>query len=144
MKASEPPLIVSKIINAPISKVWDALTVHEQMLVWYFEEIPNFKPELGFTTSFVIKHEDRTYTHKWEIIQVNVPHAIGYRWNYEEHDGDSKVVFQLEEENGQTKASVNAIILEDFPDLPEFKRESGVAGWNYFMDRLKAFAEADH
>ena len=34
-------------------------------------------------------------------------------------------------------------IHEDFPqDIPEFKRESGVAGWNYFLDRLKIYLEA--
>jgi hypothetical protein len=42
-----------------------------------------------------------------------------------------------------TKLRLTAQVLEDFPeDIPEFKRESGVEGWTYFIKKsLKEFLE---
>jgi hypothetical protein len=42
-----------------------------------------------------------------------------------------------------TKLTLTARVVEDFDDsIPEFKRESCVAGWNYFIkERLSDYLE---
>ena len=68
---------------------------------------------------------------------------IKYSWEFEEYPGKSTSVFEIIKENNQTKLRLTVEILEDFPDdIPEFKRESCIAGWEYFINnRLKEFLE---
>ena len=51
--------------------------------------------------------------------------------------------FELFEEDKMTKLILTHQVLEDFPDdIPEFKRESGVEGWTFFINKsLKEFLE---
>ncbi len=53
------------------------------------------------------------------------------------------VKFELFKENGMTKLRLTHQVLEDFPDdIPEFKRESGLEGWKFFITKsLKEFLE---
>ena len=66
---------------------------------------------------------------------------IVYRWNYPEYPGDSNVHFTIQTLEGGCLLRVSTEILEDYPDdIPEFKRESAVAGWKYFIqERLPAY-----
>ena len=66
---------------------------------------------------------------------------ITYRWGYKEYPGDSFVKFDLNKKEGSTILRVSTVVKADFPDdIPEFKRESGVQGWNYFIgNQLKAY-----
>lgn len=111
---------------------------------WYFEKIPSFKPEVGFKTQFNIKSGERNFLHNWEVLEV-IPHKlIKYNWKYENYPGDSNVTFELLAENNKTKLKLTVEVLEDFPqNIPEFKRESCIGGWEYFIkDRLKKYLES--
>jgi len=48
---SQQPIIKEVIINAPISKVWKAITDKDQMREWYFD-LAEFKPRVGFKFQF--------------------------------------------------------------------------------------------
>jgi len=45
------PFVIEKTFNAPVQKVWKAITSKEEMKQWYFD-IPDFKPEVGFEFQF--------------------------------------------------------------------------------------------
>ena len=81
--------------------------------------------------------------HVWEITEVVPQRKITYDWKYPEYyDGSSYVVFELFPiDDKTTKIQVTSAGNENFPqDIDEFKRESGVQGWNYFIkERLKAY-----
>ena len=65
-----------------------------------------------------------------------------YNWRYEGYEGNSFVTFHLSEINSHlTELKLTTKVTEDFPDdIPEFKRESCVGGWNYFIkDRLSEY-----
>jgi len=68
---------------------------------------------------------------------------LAYNWKYEDISGDSLAKFELFEENKLTKLRLTHQVLEDFPDdIPEFKRESGLEGWKFFIRKsLKEFLE---
>ena len=68
---------------------------------------------------------------------------IKYSWEFEEYPGKSTSAFEILKENNQTKLRLTVEVLKDFPDdIPEFKRESCIAGWEYFFNgRLKEFLE---
>ena len=128
------PIAVEQQVDQPIQKVWDAITVHEQMKQWYFENIPAFEAVVGFTTRFAVQAETREFVHLWKVIEVNKPYKIAYSWKYEGIAGDSVVVFELAENGDGTKVKLTHTVIDPFPtDIPEFARENGVAGWEYFI-----------
>ena len=143
MKKNEEPIVVEQIFNASANTVWNAITGIDQMRRWYFENIPSFKPEVGFETQFKVETGEIVFTHLWKITEAIPDKMILYNWKYEEYPGNSVVRFELFEENNLTKLRLTHQVLEDFPeDIPEFKRESGVEGWTYFIKkRLKEFLE---
>ena len=142
MKANEL-IIVEEHFNVPVEVVWDAISNLDTMKQWYFDNIPSFKPEVGFNTEFPVKSGERTFTHIWHVIEVEPNKKLVYIWNYLEYPGDSIVSFELFKEKNKTLLRVTSKITESFTDdIPEFKIESGIQGWNYFIkNRLKNFLE---
>ena len=143
MKKDDDPIIVEQSFNATIESVWKAITEVDQMRQWFFENIPSFKPEVDFETQFNVQSQDRNFLHMWKVTEVVPQKLIRYNWKYEGYPGDSYVVYELFEENNLTKLRLTAQVLEDFPeDIPEFKRESCIEGWTYFIkERLKKYLE---
>ncbi|MCW8848360.1 MAG: SRPBCC domain-containing protein [Melioribacteraceae bacterium] len=143
MKKSDPPIIVEEYFNTPIEEVWKSITELNQMKKWYFENIPEFKAEVGFETQFNVLSEERSFLHIWKVTEVIPNKKIVYNWTYEEYDGSADMVFELFDEKDSIKLQIRVIVLEDFPDdIPEFTRESCTGGWEYFIKgRLKEYIE---
>ncbi len=143
MKKNEEPIIVEQTFNTSIDTVWNSITQIDQMRQWYFENIPSFKPEVGFETQFNVQSQDRNFMHLWKVTEVVPKKMIAYNWKYDGIRGNSLVKFELFEENKMTKLRLTHQVLEDFPDdIPEFKRESGLEGWKFFIRKsLKEFLE---
>jgi len=143
MLVSEGPIIVQEKFDSSPEIIWKAITEIDQMKIWYFDEIKAFKPVVGFETQFTIEHNGRTYPHTWKILEV-IPHEkIVYNWHYPNYPGNSFVTFELFPQNTQTTLKLTATVTEDFPqNIPEFKRESCVGGWTYFIkESLKKYLE---
>ncbi|MDO5979343.1 SRPBCC family protein [Flavivirga spongiicola] len=143
MKNIEEPIIVEQTFNASLENVWDAITVLDKMIKWFFPNISSFEPVVGFETGFVIQVEDRIFPHLWKLTEVIPMKKIAYEWKFEGYPGSAISLFELMEEHYQTKLKLTFTVVENFPDnIPEFKRESGVAGWNYFIkESLKEYLE---
>jgi len=141
MKTAEPPVIVEQLFDVPIEDVWYAVTQQDQMVQWFFDNIPDFKAEVGFKTQFNVKAPSRDFMHLWEVTEVVPFKKIVTNWTYADCQGNSFVIFGLEEVDNQTQFTVINKVVEDFDDtIPEFKRESCVGGWNYFIkDKLVAY-----
>ncbi|MEL7498782.1 MAG: SRPBCC domain-containing protein [Planctomycetota bacterium] len=138
------PIVVESTIEASPERIWDALTNQSTMVQWYFEEIPAFQPSVGFETSFVIENDGRTFTHRWCVTQVIPRESISYTWRYDEYPtSDGSVTFELIPQTNRTLVRLTCEGIETFPDdVPEFHRDSCLAGWEYFIkDRLKSFFE---
>lgn len=137
------PIIVEETFNTDVETVWKAITDINRMKKWYFNMIPSFKPEVGFETKFNVESGDRNFIHLWKVTEVIPLKKISYNWKYENIPGDSFVLFELFDQKGQSKLRLTHQVTESFPDgIPEFNRESGVEGWNYFIKKsLKEFLE---
>ena len=143
MKSTEPPVVVEQIFIKSIQDVWNGITELDQMRQWFFDNISEFKPEVGFKTQFNVKAPSRDFLHLWKVIEVIPNKKIVTNWKYQGLKGDSLVTFELFETDNKTKLIVSTKVVEDFNDtIPEFKRESCKAGWNYFIkERLKDYLE---
>jgi uncharacterized protein YndB with AHSA1/START domain len=141
VKTIDEPIIIEETFNFSIEAVWKSLTDIELMRQWYFDNIPAFKPEVGFETQFNIKSEQRNFLHKWKVLEVEPLKKIKYSWEFEEYRGKSTTNFELTQDNNLTKLTLSVEVQEDFPEsIPEFKRESCIGGWNYFINnRLKEY-----
>jgi len=128
------PVLVEHVYDAPVPDVWDAITTIEKMRRWFFEEITDFRPEVGFETEFTHHNEGKDYVHQWKITEVVPERKITYRWRYAGYPGDSTVTWELYEVPGGTRLRLIHRGQETFPkDDPAFTRESCKAGWEYLL-----------
>lgn len=140
-----PPLQVEKELNAPIERVWQALTDKDQMKQWYFT-LDDFKAEEGFQFSFPgIGNTGEKYLHRCTVYEVNRPYKLQYSWSYDNIPGFSLVAFNLSEAGGKTILRLNHFGLETFPqDKADFARSSFNGGWNELIGKLLPEYLANH
>jgi len=138
------PIVIERIYNATIEKVWNALTVNEQMKKWYFD-IADFKPEPGFEFQFTGEGKDgEKYVHLCKITEVIPYKKLTYSWRYQGFEGNSFVTFELSSEGEKTILQLTHTGLETFPAASNnaFAKENFAEGWNYITGTsLKQFVE---
>lgn len=138
---SAQPFVIERVYNAPIAKVWQAITDAKKMKEWYFD-IPDFKPVVGFEFSFTGGSEEKTYVHLCRITEVVEGRKLAHTWKYENYEGSSEVIWELFDEGDKTKVILTHIGLETFPPLKDFARESFTAGWSHIVGiSLKEYLE---
>lgn len=54
MKTTDEQVIVEHNFNTTIEQLWDTITKPEKMRQWFFDNIPDFKAEVGFETQFPV------------------------------------------------------------------------------------------
>ncbi len=132
------PLTVEKELNAPIEKVWNALTDKDEMKQWYFT-LDDFKAEEGFQFSFPgIGNTGEKYMHRCTVYEVNPPYKLQYSWAYDDIPGFSLVEFNLAlSGDHHTILTLHHFGLETFPqDRADFARSSFNGGWNELVGKL--------
>lgn len=131
------PVVIEQIINAPVEKVWQAITDKNQMKQWYFD-LDDFRPEKGFEFRFPGQgHEGQKYMHICKITEVVPNEKLQYSWQYEGYEGYSVVTFELSGEDGKTKVKLTHEGLETFPqNNADFAITSFTAGWTELITKL--------
>ena len=138
---SSEAIVLERTLNAPVAKVWQALTDVDQMRQWYFD-LKEFKPEVGFEFEFVVEHEGNKYHHLCRVTEVIPQEKIAYTWRYKDEPGDSLVTFQLFAEGEKTRLKLTHTGIETFPKTPAYARKNFEAGWTAIIGtELKQFVE---
>ena len=144
MAESTSPIVVEQFFNVAREQVRSAITERDQMVQWFFDAIPEFRPETGFETRFNVNAGERDFMHHWKITDVVPGEKIVYDWRYEDLPGAGKVTFELLQQGDGTRLRLTNEGLVSFPDLPEFTAESCLGGWKYFLQgNLKSYLESD-
>jgi uncharacterized protein YndB with AHSA1/START domain len=134
-------VVFERTFNAPVGRVWKALTDVEEMRQWYFN-LKQFKAEVGFEFEFVVEHEGTTYHHLCKVTEVIPQKKIAYTWRYKGHEGDSLITFELFADGNETRLKLTHQGLETFPKTAAFARKNFEAGWTAIIDsELKQFLE---
>jgi uncharacterized protein YndB with AHSA1/START domain len=108
------PFTIERTLNAPVERVWTAITDKDQMREWYFD-ISAFKAEPGT-----------------------------YSWRYEGYEGNSFVTFELFPEGNKTRIRLTHEGLESFPKHPDFAKTNFAEGWTHIIGTsLPAFVERE-
>lgn len=87
-----PDITQTIVINAPIRKVWDAVSTSEAIASWF---MPNdFQPEMGFEFSL---HSPYGVS-PCKVTEIDPPNRLVFTWGE-----DWIVTFELKEQGGQTE-----------------------------------------
>jgi uncharacterized protein YndB with AHSA1/START domain len=134
-------IVIERTFNAPVARVWKALTDIEEMRQWYFD-LKEFKPEVGFEFEFVVEHGGMKYHHLCKITKMIPQKKLAYTWRYKGEEGDSLVTFELFPDGDKTRLKLTHEGLETFPKLPAYARENFTKGWTEIIgSSLKDFLE---
>jgi uncharacterized protein YndB with AHSA1/START domain len=135
------PIMIERIFNAPVPRVWQALTDVDQMREWYFD-LKEFKAQIGFEFDFVVDHEGNSYHHLCRVTEVIPERKIAYTWRYKGEPGDSLVTLELWPEGERTRLKLTHTGIETFPKTPAYARKNFEAGWNTIVNsELRQFVE---
>ena len=135
------PFVIERTLNAPIAKVWKAITDKDEMKKWYFD-LAEFKPEVGFEFQFLAGDEKTKWLHLCKVTEVDTGKKITYSWRYDGYTGISYVTFELFPEGKFTRLKLTHAGVESFPSVPEFKKENFVEGWTQIIGTsLKEYIE---
>ncbi len=137
-------VIVERTFDAPIGRVWDAITNNDAMQKWYFK-LPEFRAEVGFKFEFEgIKPNKGTVLHKCRVTEVIPGQKLVYTWGYEEYKGISTVAIELFAKGKQTKLRLTHSGLDSFivNNDPALDARNFAAGWTDIIGRsLKEYVE---
>jgi uncharacterized protein YndB with AHSA1/START domain len=135
------PVVIERTLNAPVERVWNALTHVDQMRQWYFN-LKEFKAEVGFEFEFVIEHDGNRYHHLCRVAEVIPKKRIAYTWRYKNVPGDSLVTFELSAQGDTTRLKLTHSGIETFPETPAYARKNFEAGWTQIVhSELRQFVE---
>lgn len=136
------PFVIERTYDAPVKKVWEAITNKDQMKQWYFD-VPAFKPEIGTEFEFTgIGTEGQKYNHLCKVTEVEPDRKLSYSWRYKGYEGNSFVTFELFPEGDKTRLKLTHAGLETFPAVQAFAKENFVMGWTELIGAsLKKFVE---
>src|SRR5262245_23697211 len=135
------PIVIERIFNAPVTRVWRALTDVEQMREWYFD-LKEFKPQIGFEFEFIVENEGNSYHHLCLVTEVIPEKKIAYTWRYKGEPGDSLVTIELSPDGEKTRLKLTHTGIETFPKTPAYARKNFEQGWSTIIGtELKQFVE---
>jgi uncharacterized protein YndB with AHSA1/START domain len=110
-------LVLERIFNAPVDKIWKALTDKDEMKKWYFS-LEEFRAEPGFEFRFYGEgHNGERYLHICTVTEAEADKKLSYSWTYDNMEGHSLVSFELFPEGNKTMLR------------PDFAKESFTKGW---------------
>src|SRR5678815_4084208 len=141
MTTSTEAIVLERTFNAPLPRVWKALTDADEMRNWYFD-LKEFKAQVGFEFEFVVEHEGNSYHHLCRVTEVAPQKKIAYTWRYKGEPGDSLVTIELSPEGGKTRLKLTHTGIETFPRTPAYARKNFEQGWTTIIGtELKQFVE---
>ena len=137
------PLVKEYTYDVPVENVWNALTEKEQMKIWYFPQLKEFEPSVGF--EFQFDDDSAEYQKEWVVTKCEVGKTLGHSWAYKGFFGKSEVTFELSPEQNKTKLKVTQTGLDSFPSHPHFNRARFELGWENLLGRnLKNLLEKNN
>lgn len=127
-------IILERVYNHRIEKVWDAITNPEKMTMWFTDVEWDFRP--GGEITFIFQDEERTRMHG-KIKTINPPRLLEYEWHNEVPPHEFARWELFEEGTEKTKLVLTySRVIEDYA--------IGVsAGWHITLDDLERLLDGE-
>lgn len=127
------PLVKEVVLDAPVSRVWKALTDRDELKQWCFE-MKSFKAEEGFPFEFYGEKDGVKFLHLCRVLEVEKEKRMKWLWSYQGIEGDTYVTFELFPEGEKTRLRLTHEGLERLPQDENYARQNFVEGWNYLLE----------
>ena len=129
------PVVKEVILDAPVSKVWKALTDKDELKQWCFD-VNAFKPEEGFEFQFYGEKDGQRFLHLCRVVEVHPQKKMKWLWSYKDVPGDTFVTFELSALSNQTKLKLMHEGLEKLPQDENYSKANFIEGWNMILGKL--------
>lgn len=137
---------LEKQFNAPIAKVWDAISNKDTMKKWYFD-IADFELKEGHEFNFWAGPPDGKEWHHRCVIREIIPEKeFSHSWTYPGYAGETLVSWELIRISDEiTQINFCHEFIEPFSEeVDELKQENFQEGWTYIINiGLKEFLESE-
>ena len=137
---SDPAFIYVIYIRAPRERVWAALTDPKQTVKYWFDTAIESDWKTGSAFAF---HRNGKIDVTGEILETDPPSRLVFSFLHDPQypdshaEGASRVVYDLADDNGQTRLTVTH---DQFPDASVVR--PGIAGgWPAILSGLKSLLE---
>jgi uncharacterized protein YndB with AHSA1/START domain len=127
----ETPFIIEQVYNASIEDVWQAISDENSMREWYFPQLRQFKPVVGF--DFVFSNDGSPYQKQWQVTKVEPGRLLAHSWVYKGYPGSSEVIFELFDEGDKTRLKLQHTGIDSFPSDLHFARTRFENGWKHIL-----------
>jgi uncharacterized protein YndB with AHSA1/START domain len=136
------PFVIERVFDAPVSRVWKALTVRDDIGEW-FMDIDGFEPKEGYEFTLVAEHKDKRYIHFCRVTEVIDQRKLSWSFRFQNTNGITYVTWELFPEGRKTRLRLTHEGLEKIAHAgPEYGRQNFVEGWTSFLDeRLAQFLQ---
>ena len=135
------PLVVERVFDAPVERVWQALTNKEELKHWSFD-IPDFEPEEGYEFTFNGQNQNGVKTHYCRITEVVEQQRLAYSWRYPGIKGVSWVTWELFPEGRKTRLRLTHAGLEKLAYAgADYRRQNFETGWGNIFGRLATWLQ---
>lgn len=137
-------VVITRHFNAPVERVWHALTTAEALQRWSFP-IAEFRAEVGFQFEFTCANpEGVAFRHHCRVTVAVPQKRLAYTWKYVGYEGESLVTMELQAEGNRTRLTLTHTGLDTFPPIPAFARSEFETGWTELIgNSLKQFVETN-
>ncbi|HEV7381722.1 MAG TPA: SRPBCC domain-containing protein, partial [Dyadobacter sp.] len=129
-------LTISKVFQVSAEKIWDAITIPEEMKHWYFT-IRDFDLKEGAVFTFYEVETGGAFLHRCMIRSVIPQQKFEHTWEHPSHSQGISVLtwdIQAMSEN-VSKLTLTHAGTENFADGgPEFATENYVVGWKEIIE----------
>lgn len=127
------PLVKEVVLDAPVSRVWKAITDREQLAQWSFD-MNAFRPEPGFAFQFYGEKDGHQFLHLCRVVEVEVEKRMKWLWTYQDMPGDTYVLFELFPEGEKTRLRLTHTGLENLPQDENYARSNFMMGWEALLN----------
>jgi uncharacterized protein YndB with AHSA1/START domain len=132
---SSQPLTKEVILDAPVPRVWNALTDREQLKQWCFD-MNAFKPEPGFEFQFYGEKDGTKFLHLCKVLEAEPQKKMKWLWTYQTVPGETYVTFELFPQGNQTRLLLTHDNLESLPQDENYAKQNFAEGWNMILGEL--------
>ncbi|HUH33717.1 MAG TPA: SRPBCC domain-containing protein [Daejeonella sp.] len=131
-------------LEAPIDKVWHAITDKEEMKAWYFA-IEEFIAKPGFQFKMYGEKKGVKFPISCTIKEVEQNKKLSYTWSYDDFPAETLLTFELNENGRQTELRLTHEGLERIPnESTDTSVENHRDGWEFIVGTsLKQYVEKE-
>ncbi|HXB95626.1 MAG TPA: SRPBCC family protein [Puia sp.] len=134
LRRAPAPFVIERVFDAPVERVWQALTRKEEIKRWSFD-IADFEPVEGYEFTFFGDREGRRKVHFCRVTEVICEQKLSYSWRYENIIGITHVTWELFAEGDKTRLRLTHEGLEKLQHAgPDYARQNFQAGWTQIFD----------